>query len=44
MPSTIDHYVCIKTLGAGISGMVKLAKDSLTEKKVALKIFDMSDP
>ena len=42
--STIDHYVCTKTLGAGISGKVKLATDSNTGKKVALKIFDKSDP
>ena len=43
MPSQLDHYVCIRTLGAGISAKVKLATDSRTEQRVAIKIFDKSD-
>ena len=43
MPSKLDHYVCIKTLGAGISAKVKLATDSRTQQRVALKIFDKSN-
>jgi protein kinase A len=43
MPSKLDNYVCIKTLGSGISAKVKLATDQ-TNKKVAIKIFDKSNP
>jgi len=41
--SKLDNYVCIKTLGSGISAKVKLATDQ-TNKKVAIKIFDKSNP
>lgn len=40
MPSKLDHYTCVKTLGSGISAKVKLAIDHNTNQKVALKIFD----
>lgn len=43
MPYKIDNYVCSKTLGAGISAKVKLAVGP-DGKKVALKVFDKSDP
>ena len=43
MPSKIDNYTCIKTLGSGISAKVKLAI-SPDGSKVALKIFDKANP
>jgi serine/threonine protein kinase len=43
MPSTIDQYTCIKTLGSGISAVVKLATDPQGQY-VALKIFSKSNP
>ena len=43
MPSTIDNFTCIKTLGSGISAKVKLA--TLPDgNRVALKIFDKTNP
>ena len=43
MPSTIDQYTLLKTLGAGVSAKVKLAQDA-EGKKFALKIFDITNP
>jgi serine/threonine protein kinase len=44
MPSLIDDYLCHKTLGAGISAKVKLATHLHSQQKVALKIYDKSNP
>jgi hypothetical protein len=43
MPSTIDHYTCIKTLGSGISAKVKLAQDP-QGNYCALKVFPKNNP
>lgn len=43
MPSTLDHYTCIKTLGSGISAKVKLGQTA-DGKRYALKIYDKSNP
>jgi serine/threonine protein kinase len=43
MPSKIDQYTCIKTLGSGISAKVKLATDPQGQY-VALKVFNKSNP
>jgi serine/threonine protein kinase len=43
MPSKIDQYVLLKTLGAGVSAKVKLAQDP-SGHQVALKVFDLSNP
>jgi len=43
MPSKIDNYTCLKTLGAGISAKVKLATTP-EGLHVALKVFDKSLP
>ena len=43
MPSTLDNFTCIKTLGSGISAKVKLAT-SADGTRVALKIFDKTNP
>jgi len=44
MPSNIDHFECVKTLGSGISAKVKLAKDkNNNDQLVALKVFDKSN-
>lgn len=42
MPSTLDQYTLVKTLGSGISATVKLATDA-SGKRFALKIFDKSN-
>jgi serine/threonine protein kinase len=44
MPCTIDNYTCVKTLGAGISAKVKLARDNSSGQLVALKIFSKNNP
>lgn len=43
MPSTIDQYVCIKTLGQGAFGKVKLAKNK-GGQLCALKIYPKDSP
>lgn len=43
MPSTIDNYTCIKTLGAGVSAKVKLCKDE-NDQLFALKVFRKNNP
>jgi|DEB19_MinimDraft_3_1074340.scaffolds.fasta_scaffold760676_1 hypothetical protein len=43
MPSQIDNYKCIRTLGKGISAKVKLA-ETPDGKKFAIKVFDKSNP
>jgi hypothetical protein len=42
MPSKIDNYTLLKTLGAGVSAKVKLAVDQ-NGKQYALKIFDLEN-
>ena len=42
MPSRIDQYTCVKTLGAGISAKVKLATTP-DNRRVALKVFDKTN-
>jgi len=42
MPTTIDNYTLLKTLGAGVSAKVKLAVDQ-NGNHFALKIFDLSN-
>ena len=43
MPSKIDNYTLLKTLGAGVTAKVKLAEDQ-NGKQYALKIFEISNP
>lgn len=43
MPSTIDSYTCIETLGSGISAKVKLAT-AADGTRVAIKVFDKTNP
>jgi len=39
MPGSIDKYTILKTLGEGASCKVKLAKDSESDTKVAIKLL-----
>ena len=43
MPSKIDNFTVMKTLGSGISAEVKLAS-AADGTMVALKIFDKTNP
>ena len=43
MPSQIDQYTLLKTLGSGVSAKVKLAQDP-SGQQVALKVFDLTNP
>ena len=43
MPSKLDHYTLTRTLGQGVSAVVKLGQSS-DGSKVALKIFDKQNP
>lgn len=44
MPSHIGPYKLIKTLGSGVTAKVKLAENEIDGSKVALKVFDLSNP
>lgn len=40
MPGTIGKYQIVKTLGSGAFAKIKLAEDTETGQKVAIKIMD----
>lgn len=43
MPSRIDGFTCVKTLGKGLTAIVKLAESEKGGEQVALKIMDKSN-
>jgi 5'-AMP-activated protein kinase catalytic alpha subunit len=44
MPSKLENYTLVKTLGQGAFSKVKLGIDSVTGKQFAIKIHKLDDP
>ena len=44
MPSQLDEFTLLKTLGAGVSAKVKLAQDNNSGQHFAVKVFDTTNP